>query len=119
MWAYLLSTWFLARRNAKGELDDKELYDFLCYITGFIYVYSLERPGVNALRGPVYPALIDIVEGRKVDFSAHLFDRKTIAGRFRSYQFTNQRRFTRSMLVWWAYSDPEQPLMDLDTTLEI
>ena len=74
---------------------------------------------MNALRGPVYPALIDIVEGRKVDFSAHLFDRETITGRFRSYQFTNQRRFTRSMLVWWAYSDPEQPLMDLDTTLEI
>ena len=119
MWAYLLSTWFLAKRNAKGELDDKELYDFLCYITGFIYAYSLERPGVNALRGPVYPALIDIVEGRKVDFSAHLFDRETITGRFRSYQFTNQRRFTRSMLVWWAYSDPKQPLMDLDTTLEI
>ena len=119
MWAYLLSTWFLAKRNTKGELDDKELYDFLCYITGFIYAYSLERPGVNALRGPVYPALIDIVEGRKVDFSAHLFDRDTITGRFRSYQFTNQRRFTRSMLVWWAYSDPKQPLMDLDTTLEI
>ena len=119
MWAYLLSTWFLAKRNAKGELDDKELYDFLCYITGFIYAYSLERPGVNALRGPVYPALIDIVEGRKVDFSAHLFDRETITGRFRSYQFTNQRRFTRSMLVWWAYSDPKQSLMDLDTTLEI
>lgn len=119
MWAYLLSTWFLAKRNTKGELDDEELYDFLCYITGFIYAYSLERPGVNALRGPVYPALIDIVEGRKVDFSAHLFDRETITGRFRSYQFTNQRRFTRSMLVWWAYSDSKQPLMDLDTTLEI
>ena len=74
---------------------------------------------MNALRGPVYPALIDIVNGRDADFSGHLFDRETITGRFRSYQFTNQRRFTRSMLVWWAYSDPEQPLMDLDTTLEI
>lgn len=112
MWAYLLSTWFLAKRNTKGELDDKELYDFLCYITGFIYAYSLERPGVNALRGPVYPALIDIVEGRKVDFSAHLFDRETITGRFRSYQFTNQRRFTRSMLVWW----PTQILSNLSWT---
>lgn len=119
MWAYLLSTWFLARRDEGGNLDDAELYGFLRYITGFIYAYSLERPGVNALRGPVYPALIDIVNGRDADFSAHLFDRETIAGRFRSYQFTNQRRFTRSMLVWWAYSDPDQPLMDLDTTLEI
>lgn len=119
MWAYLLSTWFLAKRNAENELDDEDLYNFLRYITGFIYAYALERPGVNALRGPVYPALIDIVEGREVDFSAHLFNRETITGRFKSYQFSNQRRFTRSMLVWWAYTDPEQPLMDLDTTLEI
>ena len=74
---------------------------------------------MNALRSPVYPALIDIVNGRDADFSAHLFDRETITGRFRSYQFANQRRFTRSMLVWWAYADPEQPLMGLDTTLEI
>ena len=119
MWAYLLSTWFLARRDTDGNLDDEKLYGFLRYITGFIYAYSLERPGVNALRGPVYPALIDIVEGRDADFSAYRFDRETITGRFRSYQFTNQRRFTRSMLVWWAYADPGQPLMDLDTTLEI
>ena len=119
MWAYLLSTWFLAKRNAENELDDEDLYNFLRYITGFIYAYALERPGVNALRGPVYPVLIDIVEGREVDFSAHLFNRETITGRFKSYQFSNQRRFTRSMLVWWAYTDPEQPLMDLDTTLEI
>lgn len=106
MWAYLLSAWFLARRDTDGNLDDEKLYGFLRYITGFIYAYSLERPGVNALRGPVYPALIDIVEGRDADFSAYRFDRETITGRFRSYQFTNQRRFTRSMLVWWAYADP-------------
>ena len=119
MWTYLLSTWFLAKRDDAGELDDEELYGFLRYITGFIYAYSLERPGVNALRVPVYPVLIDIVEGRDVDFSSHAFDREAMLGRFRTYQFTNQRRFTRSMLVWWAYTDAEQPLMDLDTTLEI
>lgn len=119
MWTYLLSTWFLARRNEEGELDEEELHDFLCQITGFIYAYSLERPGVNALRGPVYPALIDIVNGEPMRFNADLFDRAVITGRFENFQFTNQRRFTRSMLVWWAFTDPEQPLLDLDTTLEI
>ena len=119
MWAYQLNIWFLARRNTKGELDDKVLYDFLCCITGFIYSYLLECPGMNTLRGPIYPALIEIVEGRKVDFLAHPFDRETIAGRFRSYRFTNQRRFTRSMLIWWAYTNPEQTLMDLDITLKL
>lgn len=119
MWTYLLSTWFLAKRDAEGELDEEELYAFLCRITGFIYAYSLERPGVNALRGPVYPALIDIVNGEPMRFNADLFDREVITGRFKNFQFTNQRRFTRSMLVWWAYADPEQTLLALDTTLEI
>lgn len=29
MWAYLLSTWFLARRDTDGNLDDEKLYGFL------------------------------------------------------------------------------------------
>lgn len=119
MWTYLLSTWFLVKHDERGELDDEELYEFLRYITGFIYAYSLERPGVNALRVPVYPALINIVRGEPVKFNADLFDREVMLGRLRNYQFTNQRRFTRSMLVWWAFTDSEQPLLDLDTTLEI
>ncbi len=119
MWTYLLSTWFLAKRDAQNELDEEELYHFLSQITGFIYAYSLERPGVNALRGPVYPALIDIVNGEPMHFNAEPFDRAVMTRRFESFQFTNQRRFTRSMLVWWAFADPEQPLLDPDTTLEI
>lgn len=119
MWTYMVSTWFLARRNQDDTLDEPEFYNFLCLITGFIYAFALERPGVNALRVPVYPALIDIVNGRKLTFNAEPFDREVITGRFKSYQFTNFRRFTRSMLVWWAYTDPEQELFDLDTTLEI
>lgn len=119
MWTYLLSTWFLVKRNEQGELDDEELYGFPRYITGFIYAYSLERPGVNALRVPVYPALINIVRDEPVKFNADFFDREVMLGRLRNYQFTNQHRFTRSMLVWWVFTDYEQPLLDLDTTLEI
>ena len=119
MWTYMLSTWFLANHDAEGNLDDQQLHDFLNLITGFIYAYSIERTGVNALRSPVYPQLINIVNHRPISFDQYLFGRRDIAARFHAYQFTNQRRFTRSMLVWWAFTDPAQQLIPQDTVLEV
>ena len=71
MWTYLLSVWFLSKRDPEGELDDEDLYRFLDLITAFIYAYAIERPGVNALRTPVYPEMINIVNNRPVTFSNH------------------------------------------------
>lgn len=119
MWTYLVSVWFLARRDESGNLDDEELCSFLRRITGFIFAYAVERPGVNALRSPVYPELINIVEGHEVTFSEYRFDSADIRSRFSSYAFTNQRPITRSMLVWWAFRNPEQGLLDPDTVLEV
>ncbi|MCH4084467.1 MAG: DUF262 domain-containing HNH endonuclease family protein [Olsenella sp.] len=119
MWTYMLSAWFLANRDDDDTLDDQALYDFLRLITAFIYAYSIERPGVNALRTPVYPQLINIVNHRPVSFDQYRFGRADISARFHAYQYTNQRRFTRSMLVWWAYTDPDQPLLPQDTVLEV
>ncbi len=119
MWTYLLSVWFLANKDAAGELDEDGLYAFLNKITAFIYAYSVERPGVNALRTPVYPELIKIVNHEPVEFPNHRFERADIAERFRTYVFTNGRPITKSMLTWWAYSDDSQPLMSLETVLEI
>lgn len=119
MWAYLVSVWFLAKRRNNGELDDGELYAFLRRITGFIYAYAVERPGVNALRSPVYPELINIVEGRAVAFSDYRFRADDIRARLMSYTFTNQRPITRSLLVWRAFSDSGQELVDPDTLFEV
>ena len=119
MWTYLLSVWFLADQDASHELDEGELYRFLNLITAFIYAYAMERPGVNALRSPVYPQMESIVDHRPVSFDAYRFDRADITARFKAFAFTNQRRFTRSMLVWWAYTDPKQKLLDNDTVLEV
>lgn len=119
MWTYLLSVWFLANHDEDGSCDEAALYDFLQLITRFIYAYSMERPGVNALRVPVFPQMENIIDQKPVEFSAYRFGREDITSRFKAYAFTNQRRFTRSMLVWWAFQNPKQKLMSLDTTLEI
>lgn len=119
MWTYLLSVWFLANRDHEGHLNDDKLYQFLNLITAFILAYAIERPGVNALRTPVYPEMINIVNHRPVTFVSHKFNRSEIANRFHAFTFTNVRPITKSMLTWWAYNDPEQQLISPDTKLEI
>lgn len=119
MWTYLVSVWFLANRDVDGSLDEDTFYDFLNLITGFIFAYAIERPGVNALRAPVYPEMVSIVRREPVTFSNRRFGAREIAERFHAYEFTNGRPVTKSILAWWAFNDPAQPLMDIDTSIEI
>ena len=51
----------MAYRDAEGFLDDEKFYQFLNKITAFIWAYAVTNPGVNALRGPVYAEMINIV----------------------------------------------------------
>lgn len=119
MWTYLVSVWFLANRDVDGSLDEDAFYDFLNLITGFIFAYAIERPGVNALRAPVYPEMVSIVRREPVTFSNRHFGAREIAERFHAYEFTNGRPVTKSILAWWAFNDPAHPLMDIDTSIEI
>ena len=119
MWYYLLSVWFLARRDDNDNLDDESLVRLLNLTIAFVWYYAIERPGVNSLRTPMFPEMVNIVNGRNVTFSGYRFDRENVVARIRAFQFTNQRAITRSMLAWWAYHDPAQQLWDNDTILEV
>ncbi len=119
MWTYIVSTYFMSNRDSQGNLEDQPFYDFLTRITAFIWAYAVYRPGVNALRAPVYPELINIVNGVPVTFEKFKFDRESIRSAFKAYPFTNGRPITRSMLTWWAYTDDAQPLFDIETKLDI
>jgi hypothetical protein len=119
MWTYLLSVWFLASDRGDGTVDDAALVRLLDLTCAFVWAYAIERPGVNSLRTPMYPEMVNIVKGEPVTFARHRFSKDEIADRFRAFQFTNQRAITRSMLAWWAYRDPEQQLWEQDTTLEV
>lgn len=120
MWTYLVSVYFLANSDQAGELEDEKFYRFLRLITGFIYAYAINRPGVNSLRSPVYPEMVNIVKGQEVTFSAYRFKRGDISRRFHSYEFANGRLVTKSMLVWWAfYSNPGQEVPVNNPKIEI
>lgn len=119
MWTYFVSVYFLAKRDENDQLEESAFFAFLNRITAFIFAYAVDRPGVNALRGPVYAEMINLVYNQEVTFKDYRFERENIRQQLQMYKFTNQRPITKSLLMWWAFNNPSQKVFDLNTWLEI
>lgn len=104
MWQYLLSVYFLANRDVDGNLDNNRLREFLSRIIAFVWGYAIQRPGVNALRTPIYDEMVNIVNGQFNNFQKYRFDPVSLRNNMDNFEFTNQRSITRSMLTWYAFT---------------
>lgn len=119
MWNYFTSVYFMQNKDADGKLDDVKFCEFLTKITAFIWTYAVTNPGVNALRTPVYAEMVNLVEGKAVEFADFKFESVTVKSMFNNYYFSNGRPITKSMLTWWAFNNPKQPLLSLESVFEI
>lgn len=112
MWQNITSVFFLYNKDDDGLLDDKNFTNFLDRITAFIFTYAITNPGVNALRTPVYDEMINIVNGNHATFSKYKFNQSQARTSFENYAFTNQRTVTRSIITWYAFTFPNQQLLN-------
>lgn len=119
MWQNITSVYFLKNKSSEGLLEENAFGTFLDRITAFIFAYAITNPGVNALRTPVYDEMISIVNGAIATFSKYKFNETQSRAQFENYTFTNQRSITRSMITWYAYSFPEQKLLDVNQRFDI
>ena len=119
MWTYFVSVYYMSNKNSEGMLEDDKFCCFLDKITAFIWAYAVVNPGVNALRTPIYAEMVNLVNGIDVTFAEFKFDKSNTRNKFDNYAFTNSRAITKSMLVWWAYTNCNQQLIDIDATYEI
>ena len=119
MWEYFVSVYFLHYRDEEDKLDEEKFYVFLRKITAFIFAYSFIHPGVNALRTPIYPEMVNIVNDISVDFSDNKFDVTELMNAMNNYSFGNQRPITRSILCWWMYTNKDQELFNWFEKTEI
>ena len=119
MWAYILSAYFLHNKDFNNKLDEEKLYTFLSRITAFIWAYAITNPGVNALRTPLYAEMVNLVNGKEVDFADFRFEKQQTQKQFQIYSFANGRPITRSMLAWWTMQQEGQEIPDLTTVFEI
>ena len=98
MWTYLVSVYFMQYRDENNLLEEQAFDDFLNKIIAFIWTYAFMRPGVNALRSPAYPEMIEIVNDRVVDFEEYRFDADAVLlfpveSFFRSKGLSGKRQF--------------------------
>ncbi|HOG36801.1 MAG TPA: DUF262 domain-containing protein [Paludibacteraceae bacterium] len=119
MWNYFVSVYFMKNKDENDCLDDQKFYLFLTKITAFIWAYAITNPGVNALRTPIYYEMINVVNGKDVEFANFKFDETDLKTRFNVFEFSNIRPITKSMLVWWAFNNSNQQLLTIDTVYEI
>lgn len=118
MWSYFVSVYYMANRDPQGGLDDDLFYQFLDKITAFIWAYAITNPGVNALRSPIYAEMVNVVNHDPVVFAGYLVSADKYRNVYHNYTFSNNRAITKAMLAWWAFTDPEQRLLSLETTYE-
>lgn len=119
MWGYVLSVYYMRNRQQDGLLEEEPLAIFLDKITAFIWSYAITNPGVNSLRTPIYAEMINIIDGKSVEFEKFKFDKTSLSTSFGNYEFRNTRPVTKSMLTWWAINYANQELPSLETTFDI
>lgn len=119
MWTYLTSVYFLAKSDSNGDLQQDEFLFFLKQIIAFIFAYAIHSPGVNALRTPIYPAMVDLVNGSCLSFEKHKFKEDEIRAKFDSFSFSSNRPVTKSILVWWSFLHSAQPLLKASEPMQI
>ena len=119
MWQYLLSVYFLTNRGVDGNLDNRRLREFLSRTIAFVWGYAIQRPGVNALRTPIYDEMVNIVNGQFNNFQKYRFDPVSLRNNMDNFEFTNQRSITRSMLTWYAFTFDGQTTPSLRQKFDI
>ena len=119
IWAYAASVYFLKNYNSHNKLDEEPFYNFLDKLTAFILGYAITRPGVAAIRLPMMSEMVNILEGKQLEFTGYKFSEKTIRTQLEGARFSNQKSITRAMLVWWTFQNPKQTLPPLGMPLEI
>ena len=119
MWNNIVSVYFMQNKDIDGRLDDEKFYNFLNKIIGFIWSYAITNPGVNALRTPIYPEMVNIINGVEVLFKDFKFDSEKLKDSLNNFVFTNGRPITKAMLSWWAFENENQELLSTEMSYEI
>lgn len=108
LWTGITSVYFMANKDADGQLEDAQFCEFLEKITAFILAYAVVRPGVNVLRTPIYEEMVKLTEGKKADFARFKLDIENTREMFRNFGFYNLKPITKSLLYWWTFYNENQ-----------
>lgn len=119
MWTYITSVYYLANKRSDGTLDNGPFAEFLEKINAFILGYSIDTPGMNNLRTPIYSEMLKVVKKEPVTFEEFRMNEEKLRSKIETYEFTNGRPITKSYLTWWEFENADQKLIELDKVMQI
>ena len=108
MWTYFTTVYFLKNRDENGLLKEDIFFNFLNKMIAFIWTYAFINPGVNALRTPVYAEMVNIMNGKSVEFESFKFGKTNVENIFNNYRFNNGRPITKSFLACYRFEDKKK-----------
>lgn len=120
MWTYITSVYFIHNRNSEGLLDDEKFYTFLTKIMAFTLMYAVMGNSVVQFRRPIFSEMVNIIHGTDVTFANFAPSSTGLNNALKEYIFSNSKKITKAMLVWYAFNDDEQELIrPLETEFQI
>lgn len=119
MWTNFVTVYFLQNRDNNNMLEDERFYTFLKKTIALVWTYAIVNPSVTALRYPMYAGMADMVSGQDVDFTKYRISQEKINGALATFDFTNVKQITKSILTLWAMKDPEQELLSINCDYDI
>lgn len=119
LWTYIVSLYFMGNRDSQNRLDDEKFYNFLHKITAVLLMHSIANPGTHNIRRPFFVEFPNILHGMELKFNDAIQNRKFFIEQLRNTTFSQAKKITRAMLVWWMFQQEKQELPPLDTRLEV
>jgi len=119
MWSYFTSVYFMQNKDDDEMLDNDKFEKFLTKTIAFVWTSAVVRPGVMALRTPLFAEMVNIANDREVSFGEFKFDFEQVKIAFNNYDFRNTRPITKSMLALRMFDFDSQQLPDASTLFEI
>ncbi|MCD7720620.1 MAG: DUF1524 domain-containing protein [Prevotellaceae bacterium] len=118
IWRYLVSVYFMHQTVNNRPLEEAHFCQLLDRIIAFVWAYTITNPGLFSLRTPLFEEMLNIVNDREVTFSNAQVTEEQYRTRVDTFTFSNNRPITKAMLAWWAFEQPGQQLLSLDTRFD-
>ena len=119
VWTYILSVWFMVNRDDDNKVSENDLYQFLNILTAFLLTCSLAKEPIGSVRSMMLREILNIVQHRPLTFSNYKLKTSQFKTNCKPGNFSNARPITKFVLAWWAFEDPYQRVLPIDTALEI
>jgi hypothetical protein len=115
-WKYNLTIYFFANKDKNDRLSGPEFCEFIKKTLAYCFVSYITRPGMSYLKNASIPVFVEIAN--KQPFTYPCFNEEDFERGFHNI-YTQSKLMIKPVLLWEAYQNPDQPIIERNVKLEI